>query len=56
MNTYPYLPWSSFHTKAMKKGFIKGEAIRYARLSSRKRDYNKMISQFILRLQRRGYP
>ena len=56
MNRYPYLPWKSFHTKGMKKGFIKGEAIRYARLCSRKRGFKYLISLFILRLLKRGYP
>lgn len=56
MNKYPYLPYKSFHTKAMKKGFIKGEAIRYARLSSRKKHFTHLISLFTVRLMKRGYP
>ena len=56
MNKYPYLPWKSFHTKGMKKGFIKGEAIRYARLSTRKRNFKYLVNLFILRLMKRGYP
>lgn len=56
MNRYPYLPWKSFHTKDMKKGFIKGEAIRYVRLSSKKRYFSNLMDLFILRLMRRGYP
>jgi hypothetical protein len=56
LNRYAYLPWLSYHTPAMKKGFIKGEAIRYARLSSLSKDYDVMIQLFIIRLQKRGYP
>jgi hypothetical protein len=56
LNKYSYLPYKSYHTPNMKTGFIKGEAIRHARLCSRKKDFNKMISLFTIRLQRRGYP
>ena len=56
LNQYSYLPYNSYHTQSMKTGFIKGEAIRYARTCSRKKDYHKMISLFTIRLQRRGYP
>jgi hypothetical protein len=56
LNKYSYLPFKSYHTLSMKSGFIKGEAIRYARLCSRKKDFNKMIALFTIRLQRRGYP
>jgi hypothetical protein len=56
LNKYSYLPFKSYHTLSMKTGFIKGEAIRYVRTCSRKKDYNKMIKLFTIRLQRRGYP
>jgi hypothetical protein len=56
LNKYSYLPYHSFHTQSMKTGFIKGEAIRYAKTCSRKKDFNKMLSLFTVRLQRRGYP
>jgi hypothetical protein len=56
LNKYSYLPYHSFHTPSMKTGFIKGEAIRYAKSCSRKKDFNRMISLFTIRLQRRGYP
>ncbi|KAF8599092.1 hypothetical protein BDV93DRAFT_405615, partial [Ceratobasidium sp. AG-I] len=56
MNRYMYLPYGSYHTEAMKTGFIKGEAIRYARISSSKKSFDRLISLFKLRLQRRGYP
>jgi hypothetical protein len=56
LNTYAYLPFHSYHTTAQKKGFIKGEAIRYARICTSEADFKVMIKLFILRLQRRGYP
>lgn len=56
LNKYSYLPYHSWHTINMKAGFIKGEAIRYVRCCTRKKDYNKMIKLFTIRLQRRGYP
>jgi hypothetical protein len=56
LNTYAYLPYHSYHTKAQKKGFIKGEAIRYARICTSQNDFKLMIKLFTLRLQRRGYP
>jgi hypothetical protein len=56
LNRYMYLPWKSYHTPAMKQGFIKGESIRYARLSTSREDFDHMINQFTIRLQRRGYP
>ena len=55
MNQYLYLPHTSYHTMATKKGFIKGEAMRYARLTSSKALYQNLINTFTLRLQRRGY-
>jgi len=56
LNKYLYLPYHSFHRPSMKTGFIKGEAIRYTRNCSRKKDFNRMIALFTIRLQRRGYP
>jgi len=56
LNTYAYLPFHSYHTPAQKRGFIKGEAIRYARISTSEVDFKLMIKLFTLRLQRRGYP
>ena len=56
LNTYAYLPFHSYHTPAQKRGFIKGEAIRYARISTNEVDFKLMIKLFTLRLQRRGYP
>jgi hypothetical protein len=56
LNTYAYLPFHSYHTTSQKKGFIKGEAIRYARICTSEADFKLMIKLFTLRLQRRGYP
>jgi hypothetical protein len=56
LNTYAYLPFHSYHTLAQKRGFIKGEAIRYARICTSETDFKLMVKLFTLRLQRRGYP
>ena len=56
LNTYAYLPFHSYHTKAQKRGFIKGEAVRYARICTQEAHFKTMIKLFTLRLQRRGYP
>ena len=56
LNTYAYLPFHSYHTPAQKRGFIKGEAIRYARICTDEDDFKLMVKLFTLRLQRRGYP
>jgi hypothetical protein len=56
LNTYAYLPFHSYHTTAQKRGFIKGEAIRYARICTSEADFKLMVKLFTLRLQRRGYP
>lgn len=56
LNTYAYLPFHSYHTIAQKRGFVKGEAIRYARICTNEKDFKLMVKLFTLRLQRRGYP
>lgn len=56
MNTYLYLPFSSFHPKHCKQGFIKSELKQYLLRSS---DFNAfwLIKQaFFVRLRARGYP
>jgi hypothetical protein len=55
MNQYSYLPIQSYHPVHNKSGFIKGEGIRYVRLSSHKKDFNNIIELFKLRLLKRGY-
>jgi hypothetical protein len=56
MNRYMYLPFRSMHPMNTKKGFIKGELIRYARNSTHREDFLKMKILFRQRLTRRGYP
>ena len=55
LNRYLYLPAHSYHTKSMKRGFIKGEAIRYARCCSMEKDYDSLITLLTHRLTLRGY-
>lgn len=55
LNTYTYITNRSAHPIALKKGFIKGELIRYIRNSSLESDFNSLRSTFKIRLLRRGY-
>jgi hypothetical protein len=55
LNKYLYIPKSSSHPPSLKRGFIKGELIRYARNSSTQEDFNKMSTLFQQRLHARGY-
>jgi hypothetical protein len=56
LNSYQYIPWSSYHPSAVKLAFIKGELLRYIRLSTRKSDYLIIRHRLFLRLYARGYP
>lgn len=56
LNAYQYIPWSSYHPEAVKLAFVKGELIRYVRLSSRRKDYIRVMHKFWARLRARGYP
>jgi hypothetical protein len=56
LNSYQYIPWSSYHPESVKLAFVKGELIRYVRLSSRYEDYRRIILLFWRRLRARGYP
>ena len=56
INNYLYLPYCSFHSKSARCSFIKGELIRYIRLSSSKSDYLKVRQLFANRLLARGFP
>jgi hypothetical protein len=56
LNRYLYLPIHSNHPWHCKTGFIKGELLRYARLSSTEKHFVEMKSLFFIRLQQRGYP
>src|SRR5205807_4471993 len=56
LNIYAYLPFHSYHTDSQKHGFIKAEALRYARICSQRKDFDNIIELLKIRLQRRGYP
>ena len=55
LNKFEYLPPFSFHNESTLKGFIKGELIRYNRLSSTIEDFNHIKYLFYNRLKNRGY-
>jgi hypothetical protein len=55
-NTYQYLPFISEHPASMKRGFIKGELIRYHRICSLASDFRTIRSLLWERLRARGYP
>jgi hypothetical protein len=55
-NRYLYIPWNSFHTTAMKLGFICTELRRYVRNSSSAQNFESLRAAFYLRLRARGYP
>jgi hypothetical protein len=55
LNKYAYITKSSCHPLATIKGFIKGELIRYSRLSSSKHYFNYSKELFRSRLLKRGY-
>ena len=56
LNAYLYIPWKSCHSDASKKSWVKGELIRYVRLSSREEDFKEMVKMLSTRLRARGYP
>lgn len=56
LNSYQYIPWSSYHPDSVKRSFVKGELLRYVRLSSRFRDYQEVAALLWKRLRARGYP
>jgi hypothetical protein len=55
LNKYLYLTPQSCHNLPTLKGFIKGELIRYNRLSSNPLFFNKIKELFKIRLFQRGY-
>ena len=55
-NLYLYIPWNSFHTRAMKKAFIQTELRRYIRNSSSQTEFERIRAAFFHRLRDRGYP
>jgi hypothetical protein len=56
LNTYLYVPYSSYHRRSMLKGFITGELLRYIRNSSNEEYFNETKQKFYYRLRSRGYP
>jgi Reverse transcriptase (RNA-dependent DNA polymerase). len=56
LNSYLYIPWSSYHPVFVKRSFVKGELIRYVRLSSEVSSFRTVRSLFWFRLRARGYP
>lgn len=55
INIYSYLPFHTYHDKNVLKGFIKGELIRYIRLSTSVNDFFSLRKLFWSRLKARGY-
>ena len=54
--TFQYTYFTSCHPPGVKRGFIKGEAIRQLKRNSSKTTYEECLSIFKLRLKARGYP
>ena len=53
---FQYMHFSSCHPPGVKKGFIKGEALRLLRTNSSKRTFEENRKLFKQRLRVRGYP
>ena len=54
--TFQYTHFSSSHPPGVKKGFVKGEALRLLRTNSSKETFEDNIRKFKSRLLARGYP
>ena len=54
--TFQYTHFTSCHPPSLKKGFVKGEALRILRTNSSKTTFEENISNFKKRLIERGYP
>ena len=54
--TFQYTHFTSCHPPGVRKGFIKGEALRLLRTNSSKVTFEENITQFKRRLRDRGYP
>ena len=54
--TFQYTNYNSCHTAGIKKGFVKGEALRLLRTNSSKDMFDKNIKNFRTHLISRGYP
>ena len=54
--TFQYTHFSSCHPLSVKKGFVKGEALRLLRTNSVKESFELKKLEFLTRLLERGYP
>ena len=54
--TFQYTHFTSCHAPSVRKGFIKGEALRLLRTNSSEKLYEDNIKKFKTRLRERGYP
>ena len=54
--TFQYTNFNSCHLAGVKKGFVKGQALRLLRTNSSKDMFDKNIKNFRTRLISRGYP
>jgi len=54
--TFRYIHFTSCHPPGVRKGFIKGEALRLLRTNSSKATFEENRTQFKRRLRYRGYP
>ena len=54
--TFQYIHFSSFHPTGVKRGFVKGEALRLLRINSSKTLFEEKIKTLKTHLAERGYP
>ena len=54
--TFQYTLFSSCHPTGVKRGFVKGEALRLLRTNSSKTQFEDSINNFKAKLLERGYP
>jgi len=54
--TFQYTHYSSCHPPDVKRGFIKGEAIKLLRTNSSEKNFQEAMCNFKTRLEARGYP
>ena len=54
--TFQYTFFTSCHPPGVKKGFVKGEALRLLRTNSSMKTFEENITQFKKHLMERGYP
>ena len=54
--TFQYTHFSSCHPPGVKKGFIKGEALRLLRTNSSETTFKTAVSNFKTHLKERGFP